>query len=133
MILRAYPAYLIGGFAAVALALAALGLYGMLAHAGAQRTRELGVRIALGARHGDLLFIVMRSGLKLALFGIGLGVAGGLLVARMIASLLFGVPPADVPTFVGVSTVLLIVALAASYIPALRATKVDPMVALRYE
>jgi len=133
MILRAYPAYLIGGFAAVALALAALGLYGMLAHAVAQRTRELGVRIALGARHGDLLFIVMRSGLKLALFGIGLGVAGGLLVARMIASLLFGVPPADVPTFVGVSAVLLMVALAASYVPALRATRVDPIVALRYE
>jgi putative ABC transport system permease protein len=133
MILRAYPAYLIGGFAAVALALAALGLYGMLAYSVAQRTRELGVRIALGARRGDLLFMVVSNGLKLALMGIALGVGGGLLVARMIASLLYGVTPADIPTFVGVGVTLLTVALAASYIPALRATRVDPMVALRYE
>jgi putative ABC transport system permease protein len=133
MILRAYPAYLIGGFAALALVLAALGLYGMLAYSVAQRTRELGVRIALGARRGDLLRIVVSDGLKLAVIGIGLGITGGLVVARMIASLLFGVPPSDLPTFVGVSAVLLIVALAASYVPALRATKVDPIVALRYE
>jgi predicted permease len=133
MVLRAYPAYLIGGFAALALVLAALGLYGVLAYSVAQRTSELGVRIALGARRSDLLLMVMNNGLKLALLGIGLGVAGGLLVARMIASLLFGVPPADVPTFIGVSAVLLMVALAASYVPALRATRVDPMVALRYE
>jgi putative ABC transport system permease protein len=133
MILRTYPAYLIGGFAAVALALAALGLYGMLAYSVAQRTRELGVRIALGAQRGDLLFMVVNNGLKLALMGIALGVGGGLLVARMIASLLYGVTPADVPTFVGVSVALFAVALAASYIPALRATRVDPMVALRYE
>jgi predicted permease len=133
MILRAYPAYLIGGFAAVALALAALGLYGMLAYSVAQRTRELGVRIALGAQRRDLLFMVVTNGLKLALMGIVLGVGGGLLVARMIASLLFGVTPADIPTFVGVGVALFAVALAASYIPALRATRVDPMVALRYE
>src|SRR5882762_2985961 len=133
MILRAYPAYLIGGFAALALVLAALGLYGMLAYAVAQRTRELGVRIALGAQRGDLLFMVVSNGLKLALMGIALGVGGGLLVARMIASLLYGVTPRDLPTFVGVGVALFAVALAASYIPALRATRVDPMVALRYE
>jgi predicted permease len=133
MILRAYPAYLIGVFAALALVLAALGLYGVLAYSVAQRTSELGVRIALGARPKDLLLMVVHNGLKLALLGIGLGIAGGLLVARMMASLLFGVPPADLPTFVGVSLVLLVVALAASYVPAMRATRVDPMVALRYE
>jgi len=119
--------------AALALVLAALGLYGMLAYSVAQRTRELGVRIALGAQRGDLLFMVVSNGLKLALMGIALGVGGGLLVARMIASLLYGVTPRDLPTFVGVGVALFAVALAASYIPALRATRVDPMVALRYE
>jgi putative ABC transport system permease protein len=133
MVLRAYPAYLIGGFAALALVLAALGLYGVLAYSVAQRTRELGVRIALGAQRGDLLLMVVNNGLKLAVIGIALGIAGGLVVARMIASLLFGVAPADIATFIGVSVALFMVALAASYIPALRATRVDPMVALRYE
>jgi len=133
MILRAYPAYLIGGFAMVALALAALGLYGVLAFSVAQRTRELGVRIALGAQRGDLLWMVVNNGLKLALLGIALGIGGGFLVAKMIASLLFGVSPTDIPTFAGVGAALCGVALAASYIPALRATRVDPMVALRYE
>jgi len=113
--------------------LAALGLYGVLAYSVVQRTRELGVRMALGAQRGDLLRMVVSNGLKLALIGIGLGIAGGLLVARLIASLLFGVAPTDVPTFISVGIVLFMAALAASYVPALRATKVDPMVALRYE
>jgi len=133
MLLRAYPAYLIGGFATLALVLAALGLYGVLAYSVAQRTRELGVRMALGAQRSDLLRMVVNHGMKLAVIGIGLGIAGGLLVARLIASLLFGIAPTDLPTFVGVGIVLFMVAFAASYIPALRATKVDPMVALRYE
>jgi len=133
MILRAYPAYLLCAFAVVALSLAALGLYGVLAYAVAQRTRELAVRIALGARRGDLLWMVVNNGLKLALIGIALGIGGGFLVAKMMASLLFGVSPTDIPTFAGVGVVLCGVALAASYIPALRATRVDPMVALRYE
>lgn len=133
MILRAYPAYLIGGFAALALVLAALGLYGVLAYSVAQRTRELGVRIALGAQRNDLLRMVVNGGIRLALIGIALGTAGGLVVGRMMASLLFGVTSSDIPTFVAVSLVLFVVALAASYVPALRATKVDPMVALRYE
>jgi putative ABC transport system permease protein len=133
MLLRAYPAYLIGGFATLALVLAALGLYGVLAYSVAQRTRELGVRMALGAQRTDLLRMVVNHGMKLAVVGIGLGIAGGLMVARLIASLLFGIAPTDVPTFVGVGVVLFMVAFAASYIPALRATKVDPMVALRYE
>jgi predicted permease len=133
MLLRAYPAYLIGGFATLALALAALGLYGVLAYSVAQRTRELGVRMALGAQRGDLLRMVVNNGLKLAVIGIGLGIAGGLLLARLIASLLFGVAPTDLPTFIGVGVVLFMAALAASCIPALRATRVNPMVALRYE
>jgi len=133
MMMRAYPAYLIGGFATLALLLAALGLYGVLAYSVVQRTRELGVRMALGAQRGDLLRMVVSNGLKLALIGIGLGIAGGLLVARLIASLLFGVAPTDVQTFITVGIVLFMAALAASYVPALRATKVDPMVALRYE
>ena len=133
MMLRTYPAYIIGGFAILALMLAALGLYGMLAYSVAQRTHELGVRMALGAQRGDVLQMVVKSGLKLALIGIGLGTAGALFVARLIASLLFAVAPTDIPTFMGVCIVLFMAALAASYIPALRATKVDPMVALRYE
>jgi putative ABC transport system permease protein len=133
MMLRAYPAYLIGGFATLALVLAALGLYGVLAYSVAQRTRELGVRMALGAQRRDLLRMVVKNGLKLAVIGIGLGIVGGLLVGRLIASLLFGVAPTDLTTFLSVGVVLFMAALAASYIPALRATRVDPMVALRYE
>lgn len=131
--MRAYPAYLIGGFSALALLLATLGLYGLLAYNVGQRTRELGVRMALGAQQSDLLGMVVKSGLKLAVVGIAFGIAGGLLVARFMASLLFGVAPTDVWTFVTVGIVLFIAAFAASYVPALRATRVDPMVALRYE
>ena len=133
MMLRAYPAYLIGGFATLALVLAALGLYGVLAYSVAQRTRELGVRMALGAQRKDVLRMVVNNGLKLAVIGIGLGIGGGLLMARLIASLLFGVAPTDISTFVSVGVVLFMAALTASYVPALRATRVDPMVALRYE
>ena len=133
MIVRAYPAYLIGGFSALALLLAALGLYGVLAYSVAQRARELGLRMALGAQRVDLLKMVVRSGLKLAVIGIAFGIAGGLITGRLIASLLFGVAPTDAATFAGVCVVLFLAAMMASYIPAYRATKVDPMVALRNE
>jgi ABC-type antimicrobial peptide transport system permease subunit len=133
MMIRGYPAYLIGGFAALALLLATLGLYGVLAYSVTQRTRELGLRMAVGAQRSDLLQMVLNNGLKLAAIGVFLGITGGIAGARLIASLLFGVAPTDVPTFIGVGAVLFIAALAASYVPALRATKVDPMVALRYE
>ena len=102
MIVRAYPAYLIGGFSALALLLAVLGLYGVLAYSVAQRARELGLRMALGAQRGDLLRMVVRSGLKLAVIGIAFGIAGGLVTGRLIASLLFGVAPTDAATFAGV-------------------------------
>jgi ABC-type antimicrobial peptide transport system permease subunit len=133
MMVRAYPAYLIGGFSALALLLATLGLYGVLAYSVAERSRELGLRMALGAQRVDVLGMVVGSGLKLALAGIAAGVVGGLLTARLIASLLFGVAPTDATTFAGVCAVLFVAAMMASYIPAHRATKVDPMVALRYE
>jgi putative ABC transport system permease protein len=133
MIVRAYPAYLIGGFSVLALLLAALGLYGVLAYSVAQRARELGVRMALGAQRSDLLKMVVRSGLQLAAIGIALGIVGGLITARLIASLLFGVAPTDATTFAGVCVVLFLAAMMASYVPAYRATKVDPMVALRNE
>jgi putative ABC transport system permease protein len=133
MIVRAYPAYLIGGFSALALLLAALGLYGVLAYSVAQRARELGLRMALGAQRSDLLRMVVRSGLKLAMIGIAFGIAGGLITGRLIASLLFGVAPTDAATFAGVCVVLFLAAMMASYIPAYRATRVDPMVALRNE
>ncbi len=133
MMLRAYPAYLVGGFAVLALLLATLGLYGVLSYSVAQRSRELGLRMALGAQRGDLLRMVVKSGLKLAFWGIGFGIAGGFIIARLIASLLFGIAPTDAGTFAGVCIVLFVAAAIASYIPANRATKVDPMVALRYE
>jgi predicted permease len=133
MLVRAYPAYLIGGFSALALLLATLGLYGVLSYSVAQRSRELGLRMALGAQRGDLLRMVVMSGLKLALLGIVLGIVGGFITAHLIASLLFGVAPTDAGTFAGVCIVLSAAAMIASYIPANRATKVDPMVALRYE
>jgi len=133
MMVRAYPAYLIGGFSALALLLATLGLYGVLAYSVAERSRELGLRMALGAQRGDVLKMIVGSGLKLAVIGIALGIAGGLVTARLIASLLFGVAPTDASTFAGVCAVLFVAAMMASYIPAHRATRVDPMIALRYE
>jgi len=133
IMVRAYPAYLIGGFSALALVLATLGLYGVLSYSVTQRSRELGLRMALGAQRGDLLRMVVKSGLKLVLVGIVLGVAGGFITARLISSLLFGVAPTDAGTFAGVCVVLFVCAMIASYIPAHRATNVDPMVALRYE
>ena len=133
MFLRAYPAYLVGALAGIALLLAALGIYGLLAYSVAQRTRELGLRMALGAQPWQLLRMVMRNGLRLTVIGTGLGVLGALAAARLISSLLFGVTPTDFLTFLEVCGLLLLAVLPATYIPARRATKIDPMVALRYE
>jgi len=124
---------LLGIFAALALLLSAVGTYGVIAYSVAQRTHELGIRMALGAERGDVLRMVTREGLRLAVVGVVIGIAGALGVTRLIASLLFAVRPADPLTFVCVSVLLVGVAHISSYIPARRATKVDPMVALRYE
>jgi len=124
---------LLATFAGLALLLAALGIYGVLAYAVARRTHEIGVRVALGAQQRDVLSLVLRHGMRLALIGIVIGVAGAFSLTRLMASLLFGVTAADHVIFVIVPLMLLGVALAACYFPARRAMRVDPMVALRYE
>jgi putative ABC transport system permease protein len=124
---------LLGTFAFIALVLAAAGIYGVMAHSVAQRTQEIGLRMALGAQLRDVLTMVLRSGLSLALTGIVIGLAGALALTRLMTRLLFGVTPTDAFTFASVAAILFVVALLACYIPARRATKVDPSIALKYE
>ena len=124
---------LLASFAFIALLLAAVGIYGVMAEAVTQRTQEIGIRMALGAQVKDVLALVLRNGMKLALIGVAIGVAGALWLTRLMSKLLFGVSPTDSATFVVVAVILLAVAFVACYIPARRASKVDPLVALRYE
>jgi len=124
---------LLTAFAGVALLLAMIGIYGVTAYYVTQRTQEIGIRIALGAQVGDVVKLVLKNGMALAIVGVALGLAGAFAVTRLMSSLLFGVKPTDTFTFVTVSVCLLVTALLASYIPARRATKVDPLTALRYE
>ena len=124
---------LLGSFGALGLILAIIGIYGVISYSVVQRTHEIGVRMALGAGRGDMLRMILGEGLLLTSIGIAIGVAGALTLTRFLASLLFEINPMDPATFIGVAILLLLVALAACYIPARRAMKVDPMVALRYE
>ena len=130
---RRFRMLLLGLFALLALSLAVIGVYGVIAYSSSQRTHEFGVRIALGADRQDILKLVVRQGFKLALLGVSSGVGGALLLTRFLSSLLYDVSAHDPLTFSGVAALLMLVALAASYIPARRAMKVDPIVALRYE
>ncbi len=130
---RRFMLWLVGFFALTALLLAAIGIYSVLSYLVAQRTHEIGVRMALGAQFSDVLRLVLRQGMALVTFGLAIGVAGALALTRLMKGLLFEVGASDPMTFVLVAALLAIVALIACYLPARRATKVDPMIALRYE
>jgi ABC-type antimicrobial peptide transport system permease subunit len=131
--LRRYPSYIIGSFAALALMLAIVGLYGLISHMVLQRTREIGIRVALGAQRRDILRMVLRQGMVATLKGVAIGIVAALALTRLLSSLLFGVSPGDWVTFLSVAVLLVVVAVVACSIPARRATRVDPIVALRYE
>jgi putative ABC transport system permease protein len=136
MISQRFPAILLGAFAVLALLLASIGIYGSISYSTTQRVREIGIRMALGAVRRDVLQMVIRQGLRLALAGIAIGAAAVLLLAQLLSAysrLLYGVRPEDPPTLIAVSLVLICVALLACYIPARRAARLDPTAALRHE
>jgi putative ABC transport system permease protein len=130
---RRFVMILLSVFAGIALALATVGVYGLLQYSTTRQTHDIGIRMALGATRADVLRVVMRQGLKLTLIGVVVGVAGAVALTRVLSSLLYDVTPTDPVTLGMVSCVLVVIALLASYLPARRAARVDPMVALRYE
>jgi predicted permease len=130
---RRFSMILLAGFAALALLLASIGIYGVISHVVGQRTHEIGIRMALGARRPDVLRLVLVGAGRLAMIGVAIGLVSALGLTRLMGNLLYGVSPRDPLTFIAVPAILISVALLASFLPARRATKVDPMTALRYE
>jgi putative ABC transport system permease protein len=128
-----FRTWLIGIFAGLALLLAAVGIYGVMSYSVTQRTSEIGIRVTLGAQPADVFRIVVGEGLRFALLGVAIGFAGGLILARLLSSFLYGISASDPITFSGVAVLLVAVSAAASFFPARKATGVDPIVALRYE
>ena len=131
--LYSFSSVMLGIFAGIALLLASIGIYGVMAFAVSQRTHEIGVRMALGAQGTDVLKLVVKNGMRLAVTGVAVGLIGAFLLTRFLEKLLVGIPAVDLLTFSVVSICLLLAAFLACYLPARRATKVDPLVALRYE
>ncbi len=130
---KKFTMLLLSIFAGAALLLAAIGLYGVISYSVAQRTRELGIRVALGAQRSDVLRLILRQGMTLVAAGVIFGIAASLGLTRLMATLLYGISATDPITFFALSMTLLFVAFLACFVPARRATRVDPMVALRYE
>jgi ABC-type antimicrobial peptide transport system permease subunit len=130
---RRFSMLLLGVFASVALVLATIGIYGVMNYLVNQGIRELGIRIALGASQRDILSLVVGQGMALSLFGVTLGLAAAFLLTRLIRSMLFGVAPTDPFTFAGISLLLAMITLLATYIPAQRATQIDPVTSLRQD
>jgi putative ABC transport system permease protein len=128
-----FTMFLLGLFAALALVLTAVGIYGVIAYSVAQRTHEIGIRMALGAQRKNVLGLVLGQGTRLTFIGVALGIIAGLALTHLMGSLLYGISARDPLTFAAVSLLLIAVAFLASYIPALNATRVNPTVALRYE